>query len=529
MAKTETNRTMPVSADAAGSACSSEERAAFFRQLFTRLGPAALQGNVLQRLLEVNPRESEIIIAILKESPSLAARVLGVANSVATGMAHSVHSIDRAVVLLGGRRARSVAIAHGLRLFAEKLDLPPHLVRTLWSNAFRKAVAARRFCEMFDSEQADTAYTIALISDIGLPLLIDHDPDFYAQADLGGESVSLSERECAHFGFDHAAVGDALLTNWGVAQRLRSEMLQHHLPPRDEEIDGPEQWSILRLSVFFSGLLPHLHESPGLREEEWIRAIHARFLYPRYASPDAFLSVVATEVTGAGEAEGANEETGREDLTRNLIHEVSGDNLELVANLCRLENLVAAGQQDVEDLRSKAFTDGLTKLLNRRGLLTLLERRLLTAAEARLGVFCALCDIDDFKVVNDTHGHAAGDQVLRGLAKLLRAAAPRTSLIARLGGDEFAIFSLGLSENEAGQAAERLSERLRNQKLRLTPTVEVTLKASIGAVFYPAVSSAFTSNDLLAGADQAMYQRKHNGKGGLVFISSEGVEDHPRH
>ena len=118
-------------------------------------------------------------------------------------------------------------------------------------------------------------------------------------------------------------------------------------------------------------------------------------------------------------------------------------------------------------------------------------------------------DLDGFKAVNDLHGHAAGDELLREIAKRLSAAVRETDYVARWAGDEFVV----LLENIALDAAERLARQLIDtleQPVQLQEA-EVHVSASIGVALYkPDVSE--TALELLKRADVAMYNAKHAGK-----------------
>jgi diguanylate cyclase (GGDEF)-like protein len=151
-------------------------------------------------------------------------------------------------------------------------------------------------------------------------------------------------------------------------------------------------------------------------------------------------------------------------------------------------------------MRDLAITDGLTGLPNRSALMTALDA---TLAERRPFTVIFI-DLDGFKRVNDTLGHAAGDAVLRAVAEVLRAATRETDSLARLGGDEFCVL-LGETTN-AAQLAERirltLAERMAREGWGVT--------ASIGSVGFEAMPDS--AEAALAAADSMMYAAKAGGK-----------------
>ncbi len=160
--------------------------------------------------------------------------------------------------------------------------------------------------------------------------------------------------------------------------------------------------------------------------------------------------------------------------------------------------------------------DPLTDLLSRRGFHAELWRQL--AKAKRYGVRGSLLflDLDDFKRVNDTLGHAAGDQVLGRVAALLRARLRDTDLLARLGGDEFAILLPHTSDGQARAVAEQVLAAIRGQTI-LVEGRPVAVSASIGIALFP--EHGRSVEELLAGADASMYQAKTAGGNRFVVCS----------
>ena len=166
-------------------------------------------------------------------------------------------------------------------------------------------------------------------------------------------------------------------------------------------------------------------------------------------------------------------------------------------------------QQHDEDIRREANHDPLTGLPNRR--LFLLEAdKALSLAERSGQTFALLyLDLDGFKLVNDSHGHAVGDEVLRQVAARLKTLARDSDLLARQGGDEFVILLQNVSLEQSLAAAERYRRSLA-QPFKLHG-VAVKLQGSFGVARYP--DAAGTIPELLRCADRAMYQAKQAGGG----------------
>ena len=171
--------------------------------------------------------------------------------------------------------------------------------------------------------------------------------------------------------------------------------------------------------------------------------------------------------------------------------------------------------QSLAQARHEAHTDDLTGLANRRQLYVRLSRAL-SKPEPERSVAVLMIDLDRFKQVNDSFGHAVGDALLRLAGVRLGEALRSSDLLARIGGDEFAVLLQPTDERNAGTVAKRLRDVLQ------TPFVinEVTLHidASIGIAIYPAHGT--DTHELLRHADTAMYQAKANGTGWQTYNPS---------
>ena len=163
-----------------------------------------------------------------------------------------------------------------------------------------------------------------------------------------------------------------------------------------------------------------------------------------------------------------------------------------------------------ERTRAFAYRDDLTGLFNHRFLDESLAQEVLRAERSTLPVSLIMLDVDDFKRVNDVHGHEAGNEVLVAVGRLLGTALRREDLAARYGGEEFAAILPATHKTEAFAIAERARAGIETNVVPLRGTTPLQVTASFGIATCP--GDAATPGDLLRCADRALYAAKSAGK-----------------
>ncbi len=168
-------------------------------------------------------------------------------------------------------------------------------------------------------------------------------------------------------------------------------------------------------------------------------------------------------------------------------------------------------RKKAEQLGQLAMTDALTGLANRRYFHERLTQSLALARRQDLKLALVLVDLDDFKGVNDRHGHLTGDHVLKAVARELETDKRAEDLVVRHGGEEFAVLLEGTDSVGALVRAERLRQRLHGLELRAISGSIIRVTASFGVAAFPD-TSAPRSEDLIADADRALYLAKATGR-----------------
>ena len=200
-------------------------------------------------------------------------------------------------------------------------------------------------------------------------------------------------------------------------------------------------------------------------------------------------------------------EIARGNLANTIVATGSHEMVQLLGALGTMQGALAEREAAAQQIEHLAHHDLLTGLANRLALVKSMQHAFSHATEQPFALL--LLDLDRFKPVNDTLGHASGDQLLRMVAKRITGCIARADLAARIGGDEFAI----IHRCGNSQSSERLARRLNaalSHPFDLTADT-VTIGASVGIKMW---RSDHTIDSLLQKADAALYAAKHAGRGG---------------
>ena len=200
-----------------------------------------------------------------------------------------------------------------------------------------------------------------------------------------------------------------------------------------------------------------------------------------------------------------------------VTHRYNLDFSKLICSQRDLRNRQAETEKLSEENRQIALTDALSGLPNRRQLLVNLDRIDARDGEALDGLAVLFIDLDGFKDINDTHGHQAGDSLIRSLSVRIGQVCPPHSMLARVGGDEFVIL---IESPDASAVAAALAERI-SDEIGLPVLVDrhvLQVGASIGIATN--ADGACSSHELLRRADTAMYHVKTGTKGKIAVYTS---------
>lgn len=460
----------------------------------------------------------ERIAPLVERDPALSAATLRLANSSVFGCDLPLRSVRQAAVRIGARSLRNVAVQHIVRALSAQFDPRPFELERFWEDSLRRATAARILADRTRLGDPGEAFTTSLLQDLAVLAMAELNPDkrqalMEAQRLPGPQRV---EREAALFGEDHCAFFQRLATHWNLPADLCEVVLRHH----DELAELPLQRADRLLKVARAAdALADVTQCDGDRLAI-VRAKRLLDTLDGLSGDDLgeLVSAVAAEMVEHAETvempigtqpewsqlvQRANEAL----VTINVSYEELTRRLEEA--LAEKEYLTRELRRRNEELRRLASTDPLTGARNRRAF----SERIFEALEhtARTGrQFSILTlDLDHFKTINDTHGHAAGDDVLVEIVRRVQASVRPYDVVGRLGGEEFGVLLEECGGTEGSFIAQRLRMAIRDEPIHTRDGVALTITASFGGV---TVTGKTTVDEALRMADLATYASKHAGR-----------------
>ncbi|HUG90947.1 MAG TPA: diguanylate cyclase [Planctomycetaceae bacterium] len=493
--------------------------------------------HVVARLLrrgydaESPPRALELMV---RADPAAAARVLKFANSTYFGRKWPVVSVEQAAPLLGTTVVRSLTLMLSLRAEALPRGAACDAYCEYWRDAIAHAAAAAHVGAARTGATEADLYFAGLLLDIGRLALLNTCPDDYVAAAAAaretGTPLVVVERE--RFGIDHAEVSARLMQRWNFPAAAVEAARRHHQPI--------EEWGDLKSGAFVAPLA--IASAIGEVYGDGTNIVARRRLESLIAKtcrmPEVDLDDTLAQV-GRQVAELEAEFPRENDESWSLAELYSAANTEL-AELVVSESIAAAQAQAraeaarehaveferrIRALERQALRDPLTGIYNRQFFEESLAQETARCCRHSLPIGLVFIDVDRFKPVNDTWGHAFGDRVLKQVADTILRTIRANDVLARFGGEEFVV--LPGNPSEAGLA--RLAERIRTAVALQEHTAEgrsVRVTVSIGyTLALPSRTETDLAARLVAAADAAMYEAKHLGRDRTSFQSLMDEKD----
>lgn len=441
----------------------------------------------------------------LQQDPALVAKVLRYANSAAFGVSTRVSTVQRAATLLGMLTLQTIALSFSLVTELQKsmfkgFDHKRYWRRTLFSGAAGHAVAAH-----LGTHSPDEVFILSLLQDMGVLVLAHGWGDEYVQvvqrAGPFHEDLVAAERQ--KLGFDHAMVGAWIAREWNLPEVFVASAESSHDPPLLRPLNATKQQldrqQLLRMIAVASYIGDIWTADDVARATSRAQIMARRTLALDNAAFEQILD--RTSSRAAAGAELVQIDAGPAESMAGILDHAR-ERLAAISLKSSLERMALA---------DSAHRDALTGLYNR----AYLDRALggVIGEEANFGqpVSLAFCDVDWFKQVNDTFGHAAGDVVLCAIARRLEEAVQAEDIVARWGGEEFVVLMPGTRLRDALALCEKLRQQIAAEEVRLPDGRAVRVTISMGVTFTATPKTA-NAAALLRFADTALYDAKKRGR-----------------
>jgi len=472
----------------------------------------------------ISPRE---LSRMISSEPSFTTEILRLANSPLYGLGRRVRTVPQATVAMGMRTIRNAALAHAVRATMSKVNTGDFDRTRFWEDSLRRACAALVLAREAGFDNPHEAFTIALIQDIGYVLMAVAWPaksgELQRLMDLPAAKRLGEERRL--FGISHPEMIAEHGPAWGFPEDMLVAMAKHH----EVEVHIPDRRS--------ARLWELARAADALADVGQVKACgntlqSARRLVESLRTRDG----VVLDIFDLSEKLNQEMATIAMDLRIEIGRQVGYEQLSAAANdsllrvtdeyeeltrklellLKEKEELTNQLQRTNAQLLKLATTDPMTELANRRAYLQRLEEELERVSEGASPMSLLMIDIDHFKNINDTYGHATGDAVIKAVAGVLVNCTRDVDMVGRLGGEEFSVLLRGTGRDGAEFVATRIRQTIEDLEVRLGDVVGVRVTASVGGTTIERRTTT-TQDKVLSTADAALYKSKENGRNKVTW------------
>lgn len=461
---------------------------------------------------------------VISSDSSLSTKLLSLANSSWFGVRNKVTKIQVAVNLLGLSTVRTLAVSYCLTGLHNELRLSAEESRIFWTASLCKAVAAKQFAAIHEPKLAEEAFAAGLFQDFAIPVMYATAKDAVLQLlqDPTLDNKARIQRERALFRLDHAELARSIAQKLELPEIFVDAVAFHHDYASLSEFAGK---GVIADAAYLASLFPHYLDVWNRQDAEEMPKFLAEHGGAYANQPQRFMEAVQNEFNQLYSyfEQGQRPDIKLTDLLEQATREVADGTTRLVGTVQELLQQVAFAGKEVhqllkqqDQLEKAVVLDRLTGVLNREGFTAQSNEHLLKLARYKSSYALVYLDIDQFKRLNDTIGHACGDAALRTVASSMQQGIRQQDLVARIGGDEFAILLGDCTENDAVQVVQRILADVASKTIgQSQPAPRVTLSA--GMVWVGQRSEPASLDQLMAVADKLMYEAKRNGGNGLEW------------
>lgn len=444
---------------------------------------------------------------VLSHDTAMSTKILRTVNSSYYGLRNRVTTVERATAMLGISAVKMLALGFSLVPQLKTLDGAGFDPTIIWRRSLYAAVGAHTIARNARIDHHDEAFIAGLLQDLGVFVMLQTLREKYVEVVKTAIHVhpKLRAAEYRAFELDHTKVGQALAEKWILPEILATVIRFHETP--NKVVD--EYQSLTRavaLGAKAADCFLSEPENCSDNLQSYVRSAKAWFRLDQ----EAALSYLEEIQKGTRELGKLFEIDSQTELSAEELMERANQALVnlSVQTVQHTQTLEAQNRQ----LSDQAHHDALTGVYNRSGLDQALDTAFAHAVHTKSHLAVAFMDLDDFKSINDTHGHQAGDSMLRYVASVMSEFAPENASVGRYGGDEFVMVLPGIDGASAAAIAEKVRTQTCQANVNVLEGVCVSTTMSIGiAVIAGFGAVGCDPEQLVCAADKAMYAAKQAG------------------
>ncbi len=490
--------------------------------------PPAVAAQVIDLAEKPNVHLAQVAQAISCDA-SLAAKIMRVANSAMYARRRSSTNLRQALVVLGLHATVTLALGFSLLPLLKRSAEENKLLSHTWRRSLMSGICARAVGNVSTRFNAEEAFLSALLQDVGIMGLDRVFPGFYDGAsEFIEDHEALIKFEHGKLEADHAQVGAWLLRQWNLPEYLQDAVAVSHRLHGTRAADSSQH---LSRCVAMSGLLADIWLD-GCKDHAAVRKIARVAVKELEISSEDFNRIMqevgdsAPEMAHVFDTELIDSDDAR-DITERAHEILTERSLQSLQEADNANEKAAQLESYAQDLEIETQRDALTEIASRAYLQELLDKGFDQAQRFSWPLGVMFVDLDHFKAVNDTYGHAAGDEVLRGVSKVLSNAIRTSDTVGRYGGEEFLIILPGADREGIEVVADRILGALRTCKHNVGNDRHISVTASIGCALVGEGLTYDSAASFVACADEALYSAKAEGRDRLKIYAPAAPSDAP--
>ncbi|MNM90623.1 putative diguanylate cyclase AdrA [compost metagenome] len=475
---------------------------------------------VAVRLIELaQDPETDIASAadVIALDMGLSARMMRIANSPLYASRRRIENLGQALTMLGLNATLQLSLGFSLTRALHDDERHAQLHNAVWRRSILGALAARYLGLSCGVRRVEELMLAGLLQDIGILTLLQIRSDDYPELLAStSDNDELLVRERSILGCSHADVGAHLCEQWGLP-RFLVDAISHSEAPA-----GPAD--LFERCVALSSHVANiwLADDADAAREEALRRVYEDLDMDsaRFDQVLQQVSQMLPEISALFDVPVPSPAR----VTYLLDHAselISLRNLRQLQDASAWERRADHYEQQARRLAEQAHLDALTGVLNRRQLEVVLEQEFIHANHPDRPLSVAFIDLDDFKKINDKHGHLVGDQVLQAFASRLQSHLRSSDTVARFGGEEFVVLFPSTNQQTAVDVIRRVLGAIAHTPMATIANAPLHITFSAGVATHGIYERFADMRDLLKAADDVLYRSKSLGRNRVIARAPE--------